>query len=156
MNQTPWPLSLQSCSEGQNLSAAEVKNPVLDSLWASGSTLCLLPTTLGVHCGQTLPQPVPGCVGFTVIGGMGYSRCHQPVQPGPECNSTDKVQVSTSVLSCTSWWCECCAFLVKLRTKRLCNYALCQKGSLEPVRGNDAILKRWSYHTTKKYNLLLG
>lgn len=60
MSQTAWPLSLLSCSEGQNPSAREVKNPQLDTLCASRGTSCLLLTTLGVPYGETLPQSVPG------------------------------------------------------------------------------------------------
>lgn len=61
MSQTPRPLSLQSCSEGQDLSAAEVTNPRLDNLWASRGTSCLLLSTSGVS--QLVPV-VCGAVPF--------------------------------------------------------------------------------------------
>lgn len=60
MSQTAWPLSLLSCSEGQNPSAREVKNAQLDTLCASRGTTCLLLPTSEAPYGQTLPQPVPG------------------------------------------------------------------------------------------------
>lgn len=62
MNQTPWPLSLQSCTEGQNLSAAAVKICAGPSL---GIPEHIPPPAHHCRGAQTLPQLALGSVGFS-------------------------------------------------------------------------------------------
>lgn len=126
---------------------------MLVSLWASRSTSCLLPTTLAVHCEQTLPQLVPGRAGFTVIGCAGgrmTSSATSRFRLAQGATARTRCRSHPLCSAAASWRCGCCAFWVKLWTKRLYNYAFCQKGSLEPVRGSDVTLKCWSYRAVKK------